>query len=536
MNFQVNFSEAVEVGVAVRLRLNVGGQFRDAIAVSGNTTSSVIFRYEVQSVSEYDLNGISIVGFVSDPIGSPNYYIRSVATSVNADLTLPIVDTSGVLVNSLTPSITSITNNRTGENLSTGSVILFTVTYDYPIETTGSVQLDLEIGSTARYADILPSSDTFTRQFTYTIQSGDLDVDGLRIMSINLNGGSITSPAGVSADNSFSPIQTDVTVGSAPAPEWTIRTTPSGAWNRIIYGLDKFIVVGNNDAIMYSSDGITWSSSSFTDPVLSGANWQGVCYSPDLDKYVAVANTGTKRVATSLDGITWTLQDAAVNTTWISVAYGAGVFSAVSSTGTTNRIMYSSDGITWSTSGVTTGSVAIGTAYHITYQSGWFLISRENTSINESRIIKSTNGINYSNSLIQTGSQNPITTEVLYGTTHFVGVAKTGSARRSTDTSTWTTSAYPVLGVGEIPNTFQGLTYGVRPSNSTPYYFAVTQNRASSQVMYANADGSTWNILTSPPTTANGWRSIAYANGMLIIVNNGTYGSASQRVMTYNLI
>ena len=62
--------------------------------------------------------------------------------------------------------------------------------------------------------------------------------------------------------------------------------------------------------------------------------------------FVAVAISGTNRVITSTDGITWTARRAAQQNSWISIAHGNGVYVAVASDGT-YRVMTSTDGITW---------------------------------------------------------------------------------------------------------------------------------------------------------------------------------------------
>ena len=46
---------------------------------------------------------------------------------------------------------------------------------------------------------------------------------------------------------------------------------------------------------------------------------------------------------TSSDGITWTSRTSAANNGWRSVAYGNGLFVAVSNTGTGNRVMTSGE-------------------------------------------------------------------------------------------------------------------------------------------------------------------------------------------------
>jgi hypothetical protein len=561
LDFVLTFSEDVGIGPSVKVAIRVG----QPNVLPGGSDSSIkyasyvdsvdannghLFRYTIETPQEVDIDGIEFLGFAR--IGQvSDYFITKTSeypefNLYNPDeLSLPFVNTSDILINSESPGVSSVGDdiNYSPANLQPLAVYRPNVNFYPLIQVNGDVRIRIQIGSSIKslpiesVANITQTTTSVT--FSYQIQSGDLDTDGIRILDIDLNGGSIKSLSGVDADLSFDPVQTDVTVGTpAPTSQWTLRTTSAGAWNKIIYGLDKFIIVGNNDNIIYSLDGISWSSASFTDSILSGANWRGVCYSSQLNRYVAVADSGTKRVATSSDGITWTLQDASTNATWVSVAYGAGVFSAVNNNTTGSRIMYSSDGFTWSSSGVTTGSVLIGTAYHITYQNGWFLISRENGQINESRVIKSTNGINFTNTLIETASQNPITTEIIYGSSHFVGIANSGILRRSTDTSSWTNASFPTIFGGSTPlstNSFQGLTYGVRGSTSTSYYYAVSRFRSSSQVMYSTNQGVNW--ISETITTTTGWNSICYANGIVVAVNNGsgTASNANQRVITFGL-
>jgi len=86
--------------------------------------------------------------------------------------------------------------------------------------------------------------------------------------------------------------------------------------------------------------GETWTPRAATE----ANSWTSVAYGNGL--FVAVSQNGTNGVMTSSDGITWTPRAAAEANAWISVAYGNGLFVAVSLDGT-NRVMTSPDGITW---------------------------------------------------------------------------------------------------------------------------------------------------------------------------------------------
>ena len=80
----------------------------------------------------------------------------------------------------------------------------------------------------------------------------------------------------------------------------------------------------------------------------TNAAWQSVVWSPELEKFVAVASSGDELVMTSPDGETWTEQVASATSAWKSVAWSPSLnlFAAVAEGGT-DRIMTSPDGETW---------------------------------------------------------------------------------------------------------------------------------------------------------------------------------------------
>ena len=65
--------------------------------------------------------------------------------------------------------------------------------------------------------------------------------------------------------------------------------------------------------------------------------WRGVTWGNGV--FIAVAVSGTNRVQTSRDGITWTSRTSASNNNWVVVTFGNEVFVAVAQTGSGNRVM-----------------------------------------------------------------------------------------------------------------------------------------------------------------------------------------------------
>ncbi|MFZ4112249.1 MAG: hypothetical protein ACOYKG_03620, partial [Ilumatobacteraceae bacterium] len=105
-------------------------------------------------------------------------------------------------------------------------------------------------------------------------------------------------------------------------------------------------------------------------PRTSAANnrWISVAYGEGL--FVAVSESGDgDRVMTSPDGITWTSQTSAADNYWSSVTYGNGLFVAVSVSGDGNRVMTSPDGITWTSQ----TSAANNSWSSVTYGNGLFV-------------------------------------------------------------------------------------------------------------------------------------------------------------------
>lgn len=83
----------------------------------------------------------------------------------------------------------------------------------------GTPRLAIEIGGTTRYAPYVSGSGSSTLTFSYTIQTGDLDADGIALISpLQLNGGNITDMAGTPAMLNFTPPDTSGIKIDAVAP------------------------------------------------------------------------------------------------------------------------------------------------------------------------------------------------------------------------------------------------------------------------------------------------------------------------------
>ena len=241
----------------------------------------------------------------------------------------------------------------------------------------------------------------------------------------------------------------------------------------------------------------------------SAANnyWNSVAYGNGL--FVAVSSSGTgNRVMTSPDGITWTSRTSAANNAWASVTYGNGLFVAVANDGSPNGVMTSPDGITWTSR----TSAAANAWFSVTYGNGLFVAVSYSGIGN--RVMTSPDGITWTS---RTSAADNNWYSVTYGNGLFVAVANSGQVMTSPDGITWTgrTSA--------AANAWYSVTYGgglfVAVSAD---FFGGFGNR-----VMTSPDGITWTSRTS--AADNAWRSVTYGGGLFVAVAASGTGN---RVMT----
>ncbi|KRB75761.1 DUF4347 domain-containing protein [Noviherbaspirillum sp. Root189] len=196
LDFTVTFSEAVAVNGTPRLALDIGGTTKYATYLSGTGTSSVVFRYTVES-GLTDTNGISLNGAV-DLNGST---LRDGAGN-NASLSLNGVgSTAAVLINSVGPAITGVGVPSNGTFIA-GQTLEFTVNFGeiVTVDTTGGIpQLALTIGNTTKYATYQSGSGSAALKFTYTVESNLIDGNGITISTLAANGGTLKGGNGENA-------------------------------------------------------------------------------------------------------------------------------------------------------------------------------------------------------------------------------------------------------------------------------------------------------------------------------------------------
>lgn len=185
MNFIINWSEAVNYSAtgsgAVYIPMDVGGSSAPLQFAANNNTAAITHR--PTTLSTYtDADGVTL----SSPImGTAT--IRDQAGNTATVLTYTLPTTTGILVDTTAPTITSVTAAIADDTYQAGDNLDFTVVFDESVTTNvagGYPRIPITIGGTTRY--LVPTANTTntTHTFRYTVASGDLDTDGVLLTNL----------------------------------------------------------------------------------------------------------------------------------------------------------------------------------------------------------------------------------------------------------------------------------------------------------------------------------------------------------------
>jgi large repetitive protein len=188
----LGWSTVVVVTGTPQLVLNSGGT---ASYSSGSGTSTLTFTYTVaagENSPDLDYTSTSALTLNGGTI------LDTVNTNPNAGvLTLPAPGSAGsiggsksIVIDTTAPTVTAVTSTIPNGAYGVGSVITITVGWSEPVVVTGTPQLALNSGGTARYSS---GSGTNTLTFTYTVAAGQNSpgLDYTSTGALSLNGGAI---------------------------------------------------------------------------------------------------------------------------------------------------------------------------------------------------------------------------------------------------------------------------------------------------------------------------------------------------------
>ncbi|MEI7601283.1 MAG: arabinofuranosidase catalytic domain-containing protein [Aestuariivirga sp.] len=182
-----------------------------------------------------------------------------------------------------------------------------------PAVVTGAPRIAIDVGGVTRYATYVSGSGTSALTFSYAVQAGDFDADGITVTApLELNGGSIADVAGNTASNlSFTlpdtsalKVQTyttafttnPITEANASAVGFTIAKAPTGA--SFTYSITSD---GGSGSVTGSG---TIGSNSQTVSGLDLSNLPVGTLTLSVTVSTAASGTGAARTATATPGFT----------------------------------------------------------------------------------------------------------------------------------------------------------------------------------------------------------------------------------------
>ena len=228
----VVFENTVHVTGRPTLALSVGAETRPAAYRAGSGTQQLAFHYTVQA-GDYDEDGISIAagpgslveGMIQDSAGN------DVSRAFNA-----LAHAPQHRVDARPPTIDSVTiaSAPADRAYRAGEEVVMKIVFDDIVHVTGQPTLALSIGAATRQATFDTGSGTTELAFSYAVQAGDYDEDGISIAAGpgSLTGGTIQDGAGNDVSRAFNALahapQHRVDARPPTIDSVTIASTPAG--------------------------------------------------------------------------------------------------------------------------------------------------------------------------------------------------------------------------------------------------------------------------------------------------------------------
>ncbi|WP_255988624.1 Ig-like domain-containing protein [Chitinolyticbacter albus] len=235
LDFTVNFDDVVTVDTSggtprIAITLDTGGTAY-ASYLSGSGTSALVFRLTITSGQD-DNNGIGVGGSIEPNGGMLKDGIGNDAvTTLNG-----VSNTSNVRVDTLAPLVSSV-SVPAGAPYNAGDVLSFVVNASEAVLVNtagGTPRLALDIGGSTAYANYVAGSGSSTLVFQYTVLPADNDADGIHVVGLSANGGTLQDTVGNTMNlalNAIGDTQGVVIDNTPPAASGITRVdaTPTGA-------------------------------------------------------------------------------------------------------------------------------------------------------------------------------------------------------------------------------------------------------------------------------------------------------------------
>lgn len=244
LSFTLTSSEILNVGGTPYLTFDIGSSPERADLYNSDGSSTPVFRYVVKA-GDLDVDGIVLGpqiemngGFMHDVAGN------HLNPAVNGNFT-------GVIIDGIAPTISSVDVPANGY-YNAGDVLTFTVHINENVTVMGAPAVGLTVGADAKQAAYVSGSGSSALVFSYTVQPGDMDMNGIQLTGLTLNGGTIRDQVGNDAALTLNNVgnTTNVMVNTA-IPTVTLSGTPApnAPWTMTITFSEAVTVLTTGDII-----------------------------------------------------------------------------------------------------------------------------------------------------------------------------------------------------------------------------------------------------------------------------------------------
>lgn len=282
------------------------------------------------------------------------------------------------------------------------------------------------------------------------------------------------------------------------------ETTDTIGWDHINAGtttasiLDTSTVYSLEPRVTFSSPGATVTAGTLP----ATKNWTSICYG-DVSggRFVAVSTdvsgvtfTAGTTAAYSSNGVSWTVSTLPAAAKWTAVAYGNGLYIAISQSGIG---AYSEDGITWTETALPDRAWT-----SLTFNEGKFVAMSDGSYVSA----YTDDGVSWTQVVMPDGAD---WSSITYGKGKFVAVAYSDSSLTTTaysnDGITW--------GIGSFAGGASCIAYGQGK-------FIAFDGATLGDTVFWSENGTSWNSLTLP--VAKEWKSVTYGHGKFVAVAAGS--------------
>lgn len=224
LNFDVSFNSPVTVGGNPKLPIIVGATTVFANYSSSVNPSTLRFSYTPTTAHE-DLDGITLSGPID--LSDPGSSLMNAGKAAVLTYTPP--NTTGILVDGTSPALIAVTASGLSRVVA-GQEILFSARFSEPVVVSGSPSLSIVIGAITRAATYVAGPTSDTVNFKYVIQVGEVDSDGIDIISPLNPGTGIQDLRGHNAAVIFAPFNHSGILIDATAPRAQSLSATNGTY------------------------------------------------------------------------------------------------------------------------------------------------------------------------------------------------------------------------------------------------------------------------------------------------------------------